>query len=58
MYSQVILTRYTAFLHRPEQSDRERSDFVILPNINHFGIFSDAVALKAVIDWLRALPAL
>ena len=34
-----------------------RSRVAILPNINHFGIFSDALALQTVIDWLRGLPA-
>jgi non-heme chloroperoxidase len=35
-----------------------RSQVIILPNINHFGVFSDLSALKAVIDWLRGLPSL
>ena len=34
-----------------------RSRAAILPKINHFGIFSDALALQTVIDWLRGLPA-
>jgi non-heme chloroperoxidase len=34
-----------------------RSRVAILPNINHFRIFSDTLALKTVIDWLRGLPA-
>jgi non-heme chloroperoxidase len=34
-----------------------RSRIVKLPNINHFGIFSDLAALKIAVDWLRALPA-
>jgi non-heme chloroperoxidase len=33
------------------------SRVVILPNISHFGIFSDLSALKTVIEWLRGLPA-
>jgi pimeloyl-ACP methyl ester carboxylesterase len=34
-----------------------RSRVAILPKINHFGIFFDALALRAVIDWLRGSPA-
>jgi non-heme chloroperoxidase len=35
-----------------------RSQVIILPNINHFRIFSDSLASKTVIDWLRGLPVL
>lgn len=28
----------------------------ILPDINHFGIFSDKAALAKIVDWLNALP--
>jgi non-heme chloroperoxidase len=39
------------------EANAPRSRVSILPNINHFGIFSDALALQTVIDWLRGLPA-
>jgi alpha-beta hydrolase superfamily lysophospholipase len=29
----------------------------IMPDINHFGIFTDPAALKAAVDWLRTLPS-
>jgi hypothetical protein len=28
-----------------------------MPNVNHFRIFSDSLALQTITDWLRALPA-
>jgi non-heme chloroperoxidase len=46
-----------AALHSLFAGSASRSHVVTLPSINHFGIFSDSAALKAVIDWLRALPA-
>jgi non-heme chloroperoxidase len=33
-----------------------RARVAILPGINHFGIFTDAAALNAMIEWLRGLP--
>ncbi len=33
-----------------------RSQFAILPNINHFALFSDAAALRKMSDWLLSLP--
>jgi hypothetical protein len=29
----------------------------VMPNVNHFRIFSDSLALQTITDWLRALPA-
>jgi pimeloyl-ACP methyl ester carboxylesterase len=29
----------------------------VLPDVNHFGIFSDKAALARLVDWLKALPA-
>jgi non-heme chloroperoxidase len=34
-----------------------RATMTILPQVNHFGIFSDPKSLAAIADWLRALPA-
>ena len=28
-----------------------------MPDVNHFGIFSDKAALARIADWLKALPA-
>ena len=33
-----------------------RAQVTILPGVNHFGVFSDAVPLQAMIGWLRGLP--
>ena len=33
-----------------------RAQVKILPGVNHFGVFGDATALNAMIEWLRALP--
>ena len=33
-----------------------RAQVMVLPRVNHFGVFSDAAALNAMTDWLRALP--
>jgi hypothetical protein len=33
-----------------------RAQVMVLPRINHFGIFSDPVALNAMTEWLRGLP--
>jgi pimeloyl-ACP methyl ester carboxylesterase len=30
---------------------------VVLPDVNHFGIFSDKASLAKIVDWLKALPA-
>jgi alpha-beta hydrolase superfamily lysophospholipase len=32
-----------------------RAQVMVLPNINHFGIFTDEAVLKTIADWLRAL---
>ena len=29
----------------------------VLPHVNHFGIFTDPVALQKISEWLRSLPA-
>jgi pimeloyl-ACP methyl ester carboxylesterase len=29
----------------------------VLPDVNHFGIFSDKASLARIVDWLKALPA-
>jgi non-heme chloroperoxidase len=34
-----------------------RAKVAVLPDVNHFGIFSDRAALAMIADWLRALPA-
>jgi non-heme chloroperoxidase len=34
-----------------------RSQVAILPQINHFGIFTDPVALQKMTEWLRSLPS-
>jgi non-heme chloroperoxidase len=33
------------------------AQFAIMPDVNHFGIFSDKAALARITDWLKALPA-
>jgi pimeloyl-ACP methyl ester carboxylesterase len=33
-----------------------QSQFTILPNINHFGVFSDAVTMQKIVPWLTSLP--
>jgi non-heme chloroperoxidase len=37
-------------------ADAPQAQITILPSVNHFGIFSDPAALKAVAGWLRSLP--
>lgn len=34
-----------------------RAQFVEVPNVNHFGIFSDDAPLATIVAWLQALPA-
>jgi hypothetical protein len=29
----------------------------VLPEINHFGVFSDRAALTKIVDWLKGLPS-
>ena len=33
------------------------AEIVVLPDVNHFGIFSDQASLARIVDWLKALPA-
>jgi pimeloyl-ACP methyl ester carboxylesterase len=37
--------------------DDPRARIAILPDINHFGIFSNPATLARIVDWLKALPA-
>jgi non-heme chloroperoxidase len=37
-------------------SSAPRSKVVIMPHINHFRIFTDTTALRAISEWLRSLP--
>jgi pimeloyl-ACP methyl ester carboxylesterase len=38
-------------------SNAPHAQVVVLPRINHFGIFTDPVALQKISEWLRSLPA-
>jgi non-heme chloroperoxidase len=37
-------------------SSAPRAQVMVLPNVNHFGIFSDEAALRTIADWLRKPP--
>jgi len=37
--------------------DAQRCQVTILPDINHFGIFSNAASFQTIIGWLRKLPS-
>ena len=39
------------------EQDAPRARMVVLPQVNHFGIFSDPKVLEMIAAWLRALPA-
>jgi non-heme chloroperoxidase len=38
-------------------SNAPHSQVIVLPAINHFGIFTEAIAVQTIGDWLRGLPA-
>jgi len=37
-------------------SSAPRSQVAVMPHINHFGIFTDNMALQKITEWLRTLP--
>jgi non-heme chloroperoxidase len=39
------------------ERDAPRARMVVLPQVNHFGVFGDPKALEMIAAWLRALPA-
>ncbi len=39
------------------EQDAPRARMVVLPQVNHFGVFTDPKVLEMIAAWLRALPA-